>query len=232
MDACPAPPPAAVCRDRTIAGRAVLVADCKGDPLGPFPSLQREGQAYNRWLATGVLDPVLERWSDDDRGAPAPAAAVARDLAWACGCGRRAFQEVLPAAAPLGDAAILAAMGVTANLERTLALLGEAVLDQRPVPRPRLPLRVSFLLCGLVEYPQGSPFFPARVRPPIHATRLHTRRRDSRCLGNALWCSERDINRGCEEALAELRRAIRRHGLLGPGDLRHLHAYSVPVRLT
>jgi hypothetical protein len=229
MDACPAPPPAAFGRDRTIAGRAVLVADCKGDPLGPFPSLRCEGLPYNRWLAAQVLDPVLGRWSDDDRGARAPAAAVARDLAWACGCGRRAFQEVLPAAVPLGDAAILAAMGVTANLERTLALLGEAVLDDRPFPRPRLPLRVSFLLCGLVEYPPGSPFFPARVRPPIHAARLHTRRRDPRCLGNALWCSERDINRGCEEALVELRQAIRRLGWLGPADFRPLHA---PARIT
>jgi hypothetical protein len=212
----------------TIAGRAAVLCETKGDPLGPFPSLVIEGRAYNLWLTERVLDFVLARWSGPARGDPGPAAAVAEDIEWGCGRGRRAFQEILPAAAGLGDPAILVAMGVTANLQRTLALLAEMILDDRLPPCPLPPLRLSRLLCGLVDYPARSPYFPARMHPPVHAASLRSRRADLRYLGNALWCSEREINRCCDEALAVLGREIRLNGEFTPGDLRHLHALSAP----
>jgi len=216
----------------TIAGRVALVSESRGNPLRLFPSLLIEGRAYNLWLTGQILDPVLVRWNRDGFDEREPAATVASDIEWACERGRLAFQQILPVAGRLGDAAILAAMGVTANLERTLALLGEFILDDRPALCPRPPFHLSRFLCGLIDYPEGSPYFPGRVHPPVHAARLLTCRRDSRYLGNALWCSEDDIDRRCEEALAVLRQEIRRMGCFTPGDLRHLHTHHIPGRLT
>jgi len=214
----------------TIAGRMAFASESKGNPLASFPSLLVEGRAYNLWLTEQILDAVLVRWSRDSFDGREPASTVASDTQWAHRRGRMAFQEILPAAAGLGDPAILAAMGVTANLQRTVSLLGEFMLDDRPARFSPPPLRISRYWCGLVDYPADAPYFPGRIHPPVHAARLRSRRVDIRYLGNALWCSEKDINRHCDEALAALGREIRRSGCFAPGDLRHLHAHSFSRR--
>ena len=187
-----------------------FVEEIRGNPLGGFPSLRIGACAYNLWLADRILDPVLDRWSRLFPDQAGIAAAVADDLEWASRRSRSAFREVLPIAIRLGDPAILAAMGVTANLQRTLALLAEFILGNCGLDSfSACPFRLSRFLCGLIDYPENCPYFPGRIRPPAHADSLRPRRMDPRHLGNALWCSVGDINRRCDEALAMLRQEIR-----------------------
>jgi hypothetical protein len=219
----------------TVVGRICFSPETRGDPLGSFPTLCIGTRPYNLWLTEQVLDPILSRWSLDHLPEGCPASALADDIEWASGRCRLAFQEILIPAASLGDPAILAAMSVTANLQRTLALLGESILDGA-LPNwgrdsaSKGALSLSRLWCGLTEYPDNLPYFPGRVRQPVHPARLHPKRKDPRHLANALWCSIGDINSRCDEALAVLRSKILESGLFGPEDLRHLHADSIPSR--
>jgi hypothetical protein len=219
----------------TLAGRIRFSPENRGDPLGSYPTLCLEGRPYNLWLTEKVLDPILLRWSLDRMPEGCPASALADDIEWASGRCRLAFQEILLPAANLGDPAILAAMGVTANLQRTLGLLGEYLLDgvlpgSGREPKAARCLNLSRLWCGITEYPERAPYFPGRIRPPVHPARLHPKRRDPRHLANALWCSIGDINARCDQALAVLRSKILKSGLFGPDDLRHLHADSIQFR--
>ncbi len=207
-------------------GRLVFVQESRGDPLGSYPSIGLSGCPYNLWLTGQVLEPMLDRWGGGDIPAERAAAALARDVEWASRRCRLGFQEILPAASNLGDPAVLAAMSVTANLQRTLALLAEFILDGPPPALPGL----SRFWCGFMDYPEKAPYFPGRVRAPVHAARLHPGRRDPRHLANALWCSIGEINALCDEALSTLRRKILQSGLFGPGDLRHLHADAIQSR--
>ncbi len=220
--------PAAFPYGVTIGGCEAFVAEPKGDPLFRYPSLVAEGRAYNLWLTDRVLDTVLRRWSRGAGDGRGPATTVASDIEWASWRGRRAFQEILPAAAGEGDPAVLAALGVTANLQRTVAILGEFILEGSPSLQPPSPLRLSRFLCGLVDYPENAPYFSGRCQAPVHAGRLRIRSTDARHLGNALWCSEAEIDRCCEEALAAMGRAVRMGGRFAPGDLRHLCADAIP----
>ena len=92
------------------------------------------------------------------------------------------------------------------------------------------PFRLSRLWCGLIEYPEEAHYFSARIHAPVHAGRLNVRRRDSRHLANALWCSPAAIAARCEEAMLRLRDEIRASGLFEPGDLEHLRGPSVSLR--
>ena len=219
----------------TLVGTLRFAPETRGDPLGSFPSLCLAGRPYNLWLSEQVLEPILQRWSLESMPEGGPASALADDIEWASGRCRLAFQEILLPASNLGDPAILATMGVTANLQRTLGLLGEALLDGT-LPAfgrgkdPDAPINLSRLWCGLTEYPERLPYFPGKVRIPVHPARLHPKRRDPRHLANALWCSIGDINARCDEALAILRSKILKSGLFGPEDLRHLHGDSIPYR--
>jgi hypothetical protein len=218
-----------------IIGRVRFVDESRGDPLGSFPSISLAGSPYNLWLTGQILDPMLRRWGSGDLVRDRAAAALAHDVEWASGRSRLGFQEILPAAASLGDPAVLAAMSVTANLQRTLALLAEIILDGAPSGfsvkegAGDLP-GLSRLWCGFIDYPDRAPYFPGRVRAPVHAARLHPGRRDPRHLANALWCSIGEINAHCDEALSVLRRKIIQSGLFGPDDLRHLHADAIQAR--
>jgi hypothetical protein len=216
-------------------GWAGFGPETRGNPLGAFPSLGRQGQPYNLWLTEQLLQPLLVRWGTTREEGGDRASAVTQDFAWISQHCRQAFQELLPAAISAGDPALLAAMGVTANLQRTAALLGEFItaggrLVPREGRRPKLAFRLSRLWCGLVEYPERSPYFPGRVHAPIHAARLNHRRRDCRHLANALWCSPASITARCEEATLRLRDEIRRSGIFEPGDLEHLRGPSVSLR--
>ena len=211
------------------------MAEARGDPLAAFPTLRRQGLPYNLWLTDHLLEPLLARWREPREADGGPAAAVAQEFAWVSRQCRQAFQELLPAAISAGDPALLAAVGVTANLQRTAAVLGEFLgaggqLVPRAARKTQTPFRLSRLWCGLVEYPEHSPYFPGRVYPPIHAARLNQRRRDCRHLANALWCSPGTIAARCEEATLRLRDEIRRSGLFEPGDLEHLRGPSVSLR--
>jgi hypothetical protein len=216
-------------------GWAAYVAESRGNPLGAFSALRREDRPYNLWLTEQLLDPLLARWRAPREEGAGGARAVASDFVWISeGC-RRAFRDLLPAVISAGDPALLAVLGVTANLQRTAAVLGEFIargghLAPGPVPRSLVPFRLSRLWCGLIEYPERTPYFPARIHPPVHASRLNHRRRDSRHLANALWCSPPAITARCEEATLRLRDAIRHSGLFEPGDLQHLRGPSISLR--
>jgi hypothetical protein len=211
---------------------AIFAPESRGDPLAAFPTLARDGRPYNLWLTERWLEPVLARWSAPREAGGNPAALVRSDFAWASGGVRGAFRELVPMAAAVGEPAILAGMSVTANLQRTLAILGEHLLRGGrllPAPSPAAgpPFRLSRLWCGLTEYPERSPYFPARVRAPLHPSRLRLGRRDPRHLANAFWCSLDAINNRCDEAIAALRKEILRHGLYTPAA-----AGPAPVRRT
>jgi len=215
--------------------RVWFAGETKGDPLAAFPSLTRDGLPYNRWLTEQVLDPVLARWLVRTECGPGGATGIAEDVAWVSDRCRGAFRELLPAAVSAGDPALLAALGVTANLQRTGAVLGEFLfgggrLAAGGTSRSPGVFRLSRLWCGLIEYTGDGPYFPARVHPPIHAGLLNVRRRDSRHLANALWCSLSAIASRCEEATFRLREAIHKSGLFEPGDLQHLRGPSVSLR--
>ena len=219
----------------STAGWAAFVPETRGNPLGAYPSLSRQGRPYNLWLTEEVLNPPLTRWRAPREESASVARAVVDDFAGLCRRCRDAFQGILPAAISAGDPALLAAMGVTANLQRTAALLGEFVaaggrLAPAEAEGPAITFHLSRFWCGLLEYSERAPYFPARVHLPIHASRLNQRRRDFRHLANALWWSPATITARCEEATLRLREAIQRSGLFEPGDLEHLRGPSVSLR--
>lgn len=197
---------------RAATARAIFVPERRGDPLGAYPSLQVEGQPLNLWLTDRVLKPVLSRWSlGCDRRSGA--ATVRFDIEWGAGQVGDVFRASLPAASAIGEQAVLASLGVSANAVRTLAVCGEFMLAERP-PRSVPLFRLSRRWCGLVEYSACTPYFPARIEAPGHAGRLRADQRDLRHLRNALWCSTAAINERCAEALEILRGEIRRAGVL------------------
>jgi len=220
------------------ASRTILdlfTAESRGDPLGSFPSLAMQGKPYNLWLTEQVLDPVLARWRDRPGANVDSIAAVSDDFSWGSYRVRAAYKEILPAAATAGEPAVLAAMGVTANLQRTLGILGEHIigggrLEAAPPAIPGPLFHLSRLWCGLVEYPENSPYFTSRIRQPLHPGRLQPKRRDPRHLANALWCSLAAITGRCDETIATLREEIVRCGIYTPDDVRRLHARSKPSR--
>lgn len=219
-------------RHRRLSGlaataRAVFVPERRGNPLGAFPTLSLGGGPYNFWLTERIIKPVLMRWSRRGRDRRAVIETVMDAIDWASGRSRLAFQEILPSAAILGGPAILAATGVTANLQRTLTLLGEFMLDERP-PAGTATFELSRNWCGLVDYPADAPCFSAPIHRPGHPGRLRPDRCDPGHLRNALWCSSREIEARCAEAIAVLREEIHRAGLFTPDDLRHLHPHSAP----
>jgi hypothetical protein len=218
----------------STAGWAAFVAETRGNPLGSYPSLGRQNRPYNLWLTEELLNPLLARWRAP-RGKTGLPCNVAEDVAGISEQCRRAFREVLPAAISAGDPALLAAMGVTANLQRTAAVLGEFIaaggrLAPGRARGPAITFRLSRFWCGLLDYSERAPYFTARVHAPIHASRLNNHRRDCRHLANALWCAPSAITARCEEATLRLREAIRRSGLFEPGDLQHLRGPSVSLR--
>ncbi|MBL9187506.1 MAG: hypothetical protein JNK23_08525 [Opitutaceae bacterium] len=208
--------------------------ESRGNPLGSYPELMIATMPYNLWLTSQVLEPVLVRWTK-----PAPEHGerlvdIVHDVDWASGRARLAFQEVLPAAAVAGDPAVLATMGVTANLQRTLAILAEFLLEPPAVSDVNAnefrPYSLSRYWCGLIDYPKNASYFAAPFRAPKHASRIHPTRRDPQHLTNAFWCSVADVDRECENGLARLRDAIKRDGIINAGDMRHLHAHATPLR--
>ncbi|HVW22038.1 MAG TPA: hypothetical protein VHC86_12560 [Opitutaceae bacterium] len=211
-----------------------FVAETRGDPLGAFPALAVGSEPLNLWLSRALLEPALQAWSGLDPAEPGAAEAVAAAFARASRLGRARFQELLPAAAAAGDAALLAAVGVTANLQRTLAALGELLLAGGRIGPAAAgePAELPLSRCwsGLLEYPPGAPLFAARAQPPRDAATLDYRRREIRHLSNALWCAPGTVRLRCRQAIEVLGHEIRRSGLFRPDDLRHLRGHGVAGR--
>ena len=208
-----------------VSGLVSFSPESRGDPIGSYPTLLIAGVPYNAWLTDQVLIPILHRWAGDSPGGSDFAAAIPHDLEWSSRRARLAFQEILPAASSLGEPAVLAALSVTSNLQRTVALLGEFLLTGRPPRDAKSGFELSRLWCGLIAYEQNSSYFPAPVRPPTHAARLPLYR-DPRHLTNAFWCTIGDVERECGEGLAVMREAIQREGAVSAVDLRHLHPHA------
>lgn len=219
---------------RAVVRQVSFVEESRGNPLGSYPELVIATMPYNLWLTSQVLEPVLVRWTN-----PAPehgerTVGIAHDVEWASGRARLAFQEILPTASVAGDPAVLATMGVTANLQRTLAILAGFLLEPPAVDDASLkelrPYSLSRYWCGLIDYPKEALYFAATFRAPKHASRIHPTRRDPQHLTNAFWCSVADVDRECENGLTQLRDAIKRDGIINAGDMRHLHAHATPLR--
>lgn len=178
-----------------------FAADGKADPCAPFPTLMWRGRPYNVALSEAVLAPFLEARRS---GAGRSAEAVRRALADST----EAFRAVAPEAARLGDAAVLAALTVTANLQRTV---------ERLAREPGVPPPLSRLWCGFAPAPIRRRS-PAPPRPPSRPAAPS----DLRPLARALRCSFAEIEDQCDSALAALRQDIRSGGLFAPEDLPRL----------
>lgn len=206
-----------------------FAAEKLSDPLAPFASLCLEGLAYNRVLTDAVLVPLVAALSEESLPGGA-AAAFAR----ASGEARRLFEQLLPAAAVAGDDAVLVAFGVTANLQRTAAILAEhraAGGSLRPAaPGERAQFPLSRRWCGLCDYAANAPYFLSRPETPSQGRPYSPRRRDARQLADAFWCSTLAVRARCDEAIAVLGRDIRAGGLFDPDDVRRLMSHVVPAR--
>ena len=162
---------ALVLRGRSAIGNLVFLPKEPRNPLEAYPSLLAHGRPYNDWLTEEILLMVIRRWGEQNRLERAARNAVREEFESASGSARLAFAQVLPAASVVGDPAVLAVLGVTANLQRTLATLAEFVSDDRPAAPDRI-FRLSRHWCGLAEYPDNAPYFPSRIKPPSQSVRL------------------------------------------------------------
>ncbi|MGH7995035.1 MAG: hypothetical protein ACREFX_01640 [Opitutaceae bacterium] len=174
----------------------------RADPCGPFPELTWRGRPYNLALTDAVLIPFLgerERAGSGGREALGRAAGAALELS------TEAFRAVLPQAAHRGDEAVLAALTVTANLQRTV---------ERLVRDPRAGAVLSRAWCGF-------PPEAVRRRPKSGRSKPEAGPAvpDLRPLARALRCSYADIREQSDQALAALRQEIQGGVLFAPEDL-------------
>jgi hypothetical protein len=185
------------------------------DPLEEFPALRVQGRSYNLWLTEEILQPALARWCRPGPSDQPDSEAIRTAFAAASDAARLAFAQILPLANAEGEPAVLAAMGVTANLQRTLAILAEFILEEHPPAGPTV-FRLSRRWAGLFEYPDHAPYFPAAIKAPAAPAKPRPNRRDPRHLSNSLWCSAEEVKARCAEALERLRREVRQdRGLSG-----------------
>jgi hypothetical protein len=119
---------------------------------------------------------------------------------------------------------------VTANLQRTLALIGEFMLGDQNEEAAMFPL--SRFWCGLIDYSRCPSYFSMCVEETTAPGPLRTDRRDYNHIRNALRCSIREIEPRCADGLRILGEHVRRSGLFRSEDLRHLLSSSIPRRET
>jgi hypothetical protein len=186
------------------------------------------GRPFNLLLTEEILEPVLKGWGGRRRAGPEISAAVADEIDDAMGRACLAFREVASLSPAPTDQALLAATAVAANLQRTLALLGEFMLGDPPENRCEFAL--SRFWCGLVDYPEGTAYFTMDIEAPAAPESLRPNRRDYGHLRNALRCPVREIEPRCADGLRAFGEQLRRTGSFGPEDLRHLLSASIPWR--
>jgi hypothetical protein len=149
--------------------------------------LRWDGQPFPAALTERILAPFLAHWARQpgDRRAqlqPSVDAAMADCL--------RAFQACAPEQAREEGRAILAALAVTANLQRTLLTLAEALARPKRKRTRRATVVLSREWCGLLP----------RRHKPVSGTEAAFRP-----LARALASTPREIEQRCAEALAALR---------------------------
>jgi hypothetical protein len=149
--------------------------------------LRWDGQPFPAALTERILAPFLAQWARQpgDRRSqlqPSVDAAMADCL--------RAFQACAPEKAREEDRAVLAALAVTANLQRTLLALAEALARPRRKRTRRATVVLSREWCGL----------PPRRHKSVAGTEAAFRP-----LARALASTPREIEQRCAEALAALR---------------------------
>jgi hypothetical protein len=211
-----------------FAGAATFAPETRGNPLESFPSLCVSGQPLNVFLTAGILEPLLQRWSRGVLGRTELAETVAADVDGAAGSACSAFRKIACSAPAPSDQGLLAAVGVAANLQRTLGLLGEFMLGDTPENRAEFTL--SRLWCGLVDYPLGTGYFSMSVEAATAPGVMRANRRDYGHLRSALRCPIREIEPRCADGLRVLGEQLRRAGSFEAGDLRHLLSAAIPWR--
>lgn len=211
-----------------ISGVARFVPEARGNPLEAFSSLNVSGRPFNVWLTAEFLEPQLEHWSTQKRGRSELADAIAADVEDATRRALMAFHEITNSTSTLSDQELLAATAVTANLQRTVALLGEFMLGD--TIEGRTVFSLSRLWCGLIDYPRNTGYFSMGPDETTSSHALRADRRDYSHLRNALWCSIQEIEQRCADGLKVFGEHVRRTGLFRPEDLRHLLSSSIPPR--
>jgi hypothetical protein len=151
-------------------------------------------------LAEEVLVPYLEARQEAGQTGGSALSTAAEQALVRCA---EAFRAVLPDAVRLGDGAVLAALALAANLQRTVE-----ELTRRPDSQPVLSRR----WCGL-------PPEEKRRRPGSGDASVRRPGAELRPLVRALGATPAEIQSRCDEALAALRDEIRRGGLFAPEDL-------------
>jgi hypothetical protein len=207
-------------------GRAVFSDEDRGDPFEDFPEVRLHGQPFNRWLNGEVLEPTIRRWGEQSRGRSDLTSGVPGEFENASRRARIAFRAISQSRPAVSTQGLVAALGVTANLHRTLAILGEFMLGDNPEGVNEFAL--SRLWCGFMEYPKRARYFSLRVETPVDPRTLRSQRSDYGHLRNALRCSTREIEPLCQEALAALKARMRESDLFKPSDLHHLLSASIP----
>jgi hypothetical protein len=211
-----------------LAGTATFEPETRGNPLEAFPALRVRGRPFNLWLTEEHLEPLLERWGARQRSRSELAEAIAADVENAAGFACAAFREIADSTPAPSDPALLAATGVTANLQRTIALLGEFMLGD--ATEDWTVFALSRFWCGLIDYPPNTGYFSMCVGATTVPEALRPNRRDYGHLRNALRCPVREIEPCCADGLRALGEHVRGTGLFGPEDLRHLLSASIPLR--
>ncbi|MGD1030999.1 MAG: hypothetical protein ABSA05_07645 [Opitutaceae bacterium] len=211
-----------------MAGTATFAPETRGNPLEAFSSLCIRGRPFNLWLTAEFLEPQLERWSVGKRSRSELSESVAADVEEATKGTCMAFHEIANSVPAPNDQGLLAATGVAANLQRTLALIGEFMLGD-PIEAESM-FSLSRYWCGLVDYSRCQGYFSMCVEEATAPGPLRADRRDYGHIRNALRCSIREIEPRCADGLRVLGDHVRRSGLFQCEDLRHLLSSSIPRR--
>ena len=158
------------------------------EPFNDLSQLHWNGRPLVTGLNAEILDPFLARWGrqpgdrrDGIRGA------VDEAMQRCTG----AFKACAPERTKPDERALMAALAVTANLQRTLTYLGE-VLGQ---PKRRGERRGTVILCR-----QWCGLVPKAKRSAVAGTGSF------RPLVKALGCSPGEIDARCRDALSALRK--------------------------
>ena len=164
-------------------------------------ALRWDGQPFPAALTDRILAPFLAQWARQPGDRRADLQASVDAAMAAC---LRAFQACAPQRAHEEERAILAALAVTANLQRTLLVLAEALARSKRNRARRATLVLSREWCGLLpRRPKSAPGSEAAFRP----------------LARALAATPREIEQRCAAALAALRADFASGRWMGRDDL-------------
>ena len=209
------------------AGTATFVSETRGNPLEAFSSLCIRGRPFNLWLTAEYLEPQLERWSGGKRNRIELAETVAVDVEETTRRACMAFHEIANSVPAPSDQGLLAATGVTANLQRTLALIGEFMLGDPIGKAAMFPL--SRFWCGLINYSQCPSYFSMCVEETTAPGPLRADRREYSHIRNALRCSVREIEPRCTDGCESSESTSDEADCSDPMT-RHLLSSSIPRR--